>query len=39
MKNAFGLDWGGDWWWWVLLPITAPLTLLGDLVDWVLDLF
>lgn len=39
MKNAFGLDWGDDWWWYVLLPITLPLTLLGEVIDWVLDLF
>ncbi len=38
-KNIFGLEWGEDWWWWVLLPITLPLTALGELIDWVGDLF
>jgi hypothetical protein len=34
-KNAFGLRWSTDWWWWLFFPVLVPLTLLGDLIDWI----
>lgn len=32
-KNAF-YDFGEDWWFWALLPVTLPIWVLGEIVDW-----
>jgi len=36
MKNIFediGIADPGEWWFWLLLPITGPLWLIGELLE------
>jgi hypothetical protein len=33
-KNAF-YDFGEDWWFWVFLPVTLPIWVLGEVIDFI----
>ena len=38
MNKNFFEDWvdPGEWWFWVLFPITIPLWIIGEVIDWLL---